>query len=55
MEVGVWDLELPFLRIFQERAKETAKANNMPDMEKRKKRRMSLSFIKAYLLSIIPT
>jgi hypothetical protein len=31
------------------------RAINIPDMEKKKKRRISLSFIKAYLLSNIPT
>jgi len=44
-----------FLRILQERRKETPRAINIPDMEKRKKRRISLSFMTAYLLSNNPT
>jgi hypothetical protein len=44
-----------FLRILQERTKETVRATSIPDIEKRKKRRISLSFIIAYLFSIIPT
>jgi hypothetical protein len=44
-----------FLRILQERRKESVKAINIPDKEKRKKKRMILSFISAYLLSNIPT
>ena len=44
-----------FLSIIYDRIKETVSAINIPDMEKKKKRRISLSFIKAYLLSNIPT
>jgi hypothetical protein len=43
------------LRIAHERRKETVRAINIPDIEKRKKRRISLSFITAYLLSNVPT
>ena len=50
-----WEFGNYFLRILQERTKETVRATNIPDIEKRKKRRISLSFINAYLLSIIPT
>ena len=41
--------------IGENRMKETVKAINIPDMEKKKKRRINLSFIVAYLLSSIPT
>jgi hypothetical protein len=44
-----------FLNIIRERKKEMVRAINIPDMEKKKKRRISLSFINAYLLSNIPT
>ncbi len=43
------------LSVLRERKKETVKAISIPDMEKKKKKRMSLSFIDAYLLSSIPT
>jgi hypothetical protein len=43
------------LSIIRERKKAMVRAINIPDIEKKKKRRISLSLIKAYLLSNIPT
>jgi hypothetical protein len=48
-------IETYFLIIFQEKIKETVRAINIPDMEKKKKRRINLSFMMAYLFSINPT
>jgi predicted peptidase len=55
MRINLWNGGNYFLIIFQERRKETVKAINIPDIEKRKKRRISRSFMMEYLFSNIPT